>query len=110
MTYAITDRYNLLRSILAHDKKQPTYENDNICIENRPIPKHDKKEALEALGDTFNFIEIWLILLEYNYDARCVAYSNDMKEMLKQRPTTINKQLSLSQKVDKLLIEIGGGW
>ena len=34
------------------------------------IPKHVAKEALEALGDTFNFIGFWIKLLEENYDAR----------------------------------------
>ena len=41
-------------------------------------------EALESLGTTFNFIEIWIKLSENNYDARCVAYSTAMKEMLKK--------------------------
>ena len=38
-----------------------------------PIPKHVTTEALEALDDTLNIIEIWLKLLEDNYDAICVA-------------------------------------
>ena len=40
----------------------------------RLIPKHVTKEALEALGTTLNFIDIWIKLLEDNYDARHVAY------------------------------------
>ena len=28
ITYAITDRYNLMCSIVAHDKKQPAYEDE----------------------------------------------------------------------------------
>ena len=40
-------------------------------------------EELEALGATITFIEIWIKLLDDNYDARRVAYSSDMKEMLK---------------------------
>ena len=62
------------------------------------------------MGDTPNFIEIWLKLLDKNHDARRVAYITAMKEMFKQIPTTITKPLSPRQKVQKLIIEIGGGW
>ena len=66
-------------------------------------------EALEALGATLNFIEIWIKLLEDNYDARRIAYINSMKEMFKQIPTTMTKPLSQRQKFQKLMTEIGGG-
>ena len=39
-TLAITDGYNLMCSIVAHDKKQPTYEDEEISIGDRRIPKH----------------------------------------------------------------------
>ena len=67
-------------------------------------------EALEALGATLNFIEIWLKLLDKNYDDRRVAYFTDMKEMLIKIPTMMTKLLSTRQKVHKLMTEIGGGW
>ena len=66
-------------------------------------------EELEALGATITFIEIWLKLLGNNYDSRRVAFSSDMKEMLKQIPTTMTKPLSPRQKVHKLTTGIGGG-
>ena len=66
-------------------------------------------EALEALGATIPFIEIWIKLLDDNYDARRVAYSRDMKEMLKQIPTTMTKPRSPRKKVHKLTTGIGGG-
>ena len=46
-------------------------------------------EALEELGDTMNFIDIWIKMLEDNYDARRVAYITAMKEMFKQIPLTM---------------------
>ena len=62
------------------------------------------------MGATLNFIEFWHRLLDENYYARHVAYRNSMKEMFKQRPTTITKPLSPRQKYQKLMTEIGGGW
>ena len=97
-------------SLVAHDKIQPAYEDDEIIIGGRLIPKNSTVEALEALGANLNFIDIWLKLFEDNYEARCVAYSTDMKDMLKQIPPTIIKALTSKQKVQKLMTEIGGGW
>ena len=57
-----------------------------ICessIEDRSISKNAATKALKELGATHNFIDIWLKLFVDNYDARCVAYINDMKDMLK---------------------------
>ena len=62
------------------------------------------------MGATLNFIEIWIKLLENNYDARLVAYSPDMKDMFKQIPTTISKPLSPRQKLQIIMTEMGGGW
>ena len=49
-------------------------------------------------------------LFEDNYEQRCVAYSTAMKDMFNQIPLTMIKALSPKQKVQKLMIEIGGGW
>ena len=61
------------------------------------------------MGDTINFIDIWLKPLEENYEARRVAYITDMKEMFKQIPLTTIKALN-PKKVQKLMTDIGGGW
>ena len=79
ITHARKDRGNIMCSIVEHDKKQPAYEDDEISIGDRLISKHVTIEALEALGDTFNFIDIWLKLLDDNYDARREAYKTDTK-------------------------------
>ena len=47
-----TDRYNLMCSIIAHDKQQPSYEEEESSILYRPIPKNSTVEELEALGDS----------------------------------------------------------
>ena len=62
------------------------------------------------MGATINFIKIWLKLLDENYDARRVAYSTVVKEIVKQIPKKMTKPLSLRQKVRKLITEIGGVW
>ena len=59
----------------------------------RLIPKHVTTEELEALVDTFSFIETCIKLLGYNYDAICVAFSTAMKVMFKQISTTMTKPL-----------------
>ena len=109
ITHARTDRGNIMCSIVEHDKKQPAYEDDEISIGDRLISKHVTIEALEALGDTFNFIDIWLKLLDENYDARSVAYITDTKEIFKKIQTMMTKPLIPRQKVQKLMTEIGGG-
>ena len=77
--HARTDRYNLMCSLVAHDKKLPAYEINESSIIGRLIPKNVTTEALEALGATLNFIDIWLKLLEDNYDYRRVSYITSMK-------------------------------
>ena len=59
---------------------------------------------------TLNFIDIWLRLLDDNYDARHVAYITAIKEMFKKIPQTMIKYLTSKQKFQKLMIDIGGGW
>ena len=45
-----------------------------------------------------------------NYNGRCDAYFNAMKEMFKKIPLTMEKALTPKQKVQKLMTDIGGGW
>ena len=40
ITHARTDRYNIMCSIVVHDKKQPYYEDDESSIVDRLIPKY----------------------------------------------------------------------
>ena len=62
------------------------------------------------MGATSNFIDIWLKLLEDNYEIRSGMYNKATKDMFKQIPTIMSKPLSPKQKVQKLMTEVGGGW
>ena len=98
ITHARTDRYNLMCSLVAHDKKQPAQEDEEISIGDRLIPKNATTEALESLGATLNFIYVWLKPFEANYEVRSVIYNKAMKQMFKQIPTTIYKPISAKEK------------
>ena len=45
-------------SLVAHDKIQPAYEDDESSIGDRSIPKNETTKALKYLGATLNFIDI----------------------------------------------------
>ena len=66
--HARTDRYHRMCPIFSHDKKQPSYEDEEISIGDRPIPNNTTTEILEALGTNLNFIDIWFERLDHNYD------------------------------------------
>ena len=109
MTQARTDRYNLICSLVAHDRLQPDYEDGVISIGDKAVPNDATIKTLETLGATFNFIDIWLKLLRKHFDARCEAYINAMKVMFRQIPQTIKIALTPKQKVQKIMTDIGGG-
>ena len=58
ITHARSNRYNLMSSLVSHDKIQPAYEDDKSSIGDRSIPKNEKIEALKELGATLNFVDI----------------------------------------------------
>ena len=109
ITYARTDRYNLMCSLFANDKIQPDYEDDKISIGDRSIPKNATIKALKSLSATLNFIDILLKLFDKNYDARCIAYITATKYMFKRIPQTRSKPLTPRQKVQKFMIDIDDG-
>ena len=67
-------------------------------------------KTLEALGATFNFIDIWLKLLRENYCARSESYINDMKYMFIQIPQNVEIALTPKETIQKLMTDIVGGW
>ena len=81
-------------SIIAHDKKQPLYEDKENSIGDIPIPKNATTEALEALGATINFIDCCIKLFEFNYVVICVMYEKAMKNMFQNIPTVPSKPFS----------------
>ena len=48
--HARTDRYHIMCSIVAHDWKQLSYEDEESSIGYMPIPKNATTESFEALG------------------------------------------------------------
>ena len=91
ITHAIYEIYNLRCNLVAHDKIQPDYGDDEISIGDRSIPKNETTEELFSLGANINFIDIWLKLFEDNYDAICVTYITAMKYMFMKIPQTMIK-------------------
>ena len=88
-------------SIIAHDKQQHLYEDEERIIVYRPIPKNPKTEALEALFDTLNFIDFWIKLFHHNYEVRCKMYDKAMKNLFKKIPTMKSKPLRHDKKHKK---------
>ena len=81
-------------SLVAHDKFQLDHKDYESSIGDRSITDNATTKPLEALGDTINFIDIWLKLFCENYNARCDAYINAMKDMFNQIPQTIKISLT----------------
>ena len=75
--------------LVAHYRLQPNYEDDEIIIDDREIPNDATIKKLEALGATFNFIDIWLKFLRENYCARSESYINATKYMFMQIPQNV---------------------
>ena len=97
-------------SLVPHDKLQLDCKDDEISIGDRSIPDNATTKALEALGATTNFIDIWLKLLRENIFARSEAYINAVKDMFMQIPQNVEIAISPKQKIQKLMTDIGGGW
>ena len=70
-----TDRYNIMCSLVAHDRLQENEQDYESSIGDREIPKYATVKALNSLGATFNFIDIWLHNFRHNYFARSESYT-----------------------------------
>ena len=89
ITQARTEIYNIMCSLVAHDRLQLYYKDDESSIGDSSIPDNATTKSLEALGANIYVIGIWLKLFLENFNARCDAYINAMKDMFKQIPQTI---------------------
>ena len=98
ITNARTDRYNLMCSLVAHDKIKSDYEDYGIIIGDRSITKDETTKELKVLGATINFIDIWLKLFLDNYEARFEAYTNAMKEMFNKIPQNYDQSTYSKEK------------
>ena len=95
---------------ICRDRLQIDYKDDEISIGDRKIPNDATIKALEALGATYNFMDIWLKFFRENYCAKSESYINAMKEMFMQIPQIFEISLTPKQEIQKLMTDIGGGW
>ena len=61
----ITDRYNIMYDIDAHEKINPSEHDDGISGGGYPLPSHLTTESLVLIGSTVDFIGFWLEALEF---------------------------------------------
>ena len=90
-----TDRYNIMCSLVAHDRMQDNKQDDESSIGDREILKY---ATVKALGATFNFIYIWLHNFRHNYFARSESYTIAMVKMFKTIPQNVGKPLTTREK------------
>ena len=60
ITQSRTDRYNIMCYLVAHDRMQDNKQDDESSLGDRKILKDATVKALNSLGATFNFIDIWI--------------------------------------------------
>ena len=89
---------------------QDNKQDDEISIGDREIPKDATVKAINSLGDTYNFIDIWLHNFRHNYFERSVSYTAAMVEMFKTIPQNVGIPMTSREKNQKLITDIGGGW
>ena len=110
ITQAITYRYNLMCSLVAHERLQLYYKVDERSTGDRDIHDDATIKTLEALRAIIDFIDVWLKLLCKRFDARYEAYINAMKFMFRKIPQIIKISLNPKQEVQKLMTDIDGEW
>ena len=96
-----TDRYNIMCSLVAHDRMENNKQYDESSIGDIEIPKDATVKALNSLGATFNFIDIWLHNCRHNYFSRSESYTVAMVEMLKKIAQNVGKPLTTREKKSK---------
>ena len=97
-------------SLFAHDRLQTNYQEDDISIGDKVIPKNATVDALHSLGATFIFIDIWLHTLIKIFFVQKHSYETAMGEMFKTTPKNDGIKLTSSEKNQRLITDIGGGW
>ena len=99
ITQARTDQYNIMCFLVAYDRLQLDYKDDEISIGDRSILNDAIIKTLEELCANVNFIDIWIKFICEKLDAICEAYINDMKIMFIQIPQTVKIALTSKQKI-----------
>ena len=75
-----TDRYNIMFSIFAHEKKHQSSCDDGSIGGGCSLPSNSTIEALDSLSATIDFIDFWLEALEHNSIERCNFYAFYMEK------------------------------
>ena len=99
ITQARTDRYNIMCSLVAHDRMQENKTDDESSIGDRLIPNDATVKALKSLGANFNFIDIWHHNFREKYFARSESYRVAMVKMFKTIPQNVDKPLYMCKKL-----------
>ena len=89
-----TEICNIMCSITAHDKLQPTCVDYERIVFGREITNNATTSALELLVATWKFIDFWLKLFHNNYEVISKTYHEAMKKLFKQILTKKSKPLS----------------
>ena len=97
-------------SLVAHDRMQDNEQDGEISLGDRETTKYATVKALNSLGATFNFIDIWLHNFRHNYFDRSQSYTAATVKMFKTIPQNVGKPLTTREKNHKLITDIGGRW
>ena len=92
------DIYNLICSIGAHEKQQPSYVDDCISDGVNAILSNLKTEALSSLGETFYFIDYWLKYFDKNYQTLSNIYIEAMQYLFDKISVQLPNPLSTKLK------------
>ena len=99
MRNARTDKYDIMCSIDAHEKQQPSYVDDGIRGDCNEVPPNLTTEALDSLGEAFYFIDCWLTLFDQNYQALSNIYGGSMQYLFKKIQVQLSKPPSHRNKL-----------
>ena len=80
---------------------QENEQDNESSLGDRVIPKYATVKALNSLGVTFNFIDIWLHNFRHNYFDQSESYTAAMVEMFKTIPQNVGKPMTSREKNQK---------
>ena len=108
ITQARTDRYNIMWSLVAHEKENSTSSDDESSLGERNVPKKLPTDTLKSLSATLKYIDEWILMFPENYDAKCEAYKTAMGHLFKNISVTNNNLLTQKQRYTKTIEDISG--
>ena len=100
---ARNDRYNLMCSIDAHEKQQPSSFDDGNGSGGNTLPSSSRTEALVSISAIIDLIYCWMQGLEYNLLERSNMYFENMKNIFQKIPVKLPKPPSHKEKRQSLL-------